>query len=88
MGKKEKPASEARKVRVLEQAYNDIDQLTDFIAIASQQPLNAITAADAIFEKLDNIAKSPFAYRECEALPIKEKYTGRRFVCPGLSSTK
>jgi plasmid stabilization system protein ParE len=73
MGKKEKPASEARKIRVHEQAYNDIDQLTDFIAIASQQPLNAVKVADAIFQKLDNIAKNPFAYRECEALPTKGK---------------
>lgn len=80
MGKKEKPASEARKVKVLQQAYNDIDQLVDFIAIANQQPSNAIKVADAIFQKLDNIAQNPFAYRECEALPTKGKIY-RQAVC-------
>lgn len=41
MGKKEKTTSETRKIRILDEAYQDIDNITDFIANNNQQPLNA-----------------------------------------------
>lgn len=73
MGKKEKRASEGREIRIARQAYDDIDQLTEFIAVANQQPLNAVKVGNALFEKMGNIAANPFAYKECEALPTKGK---------------
>lgn len=62
MGKKEKTTFETRKIRVLDEAYQDIDNITDFIANNNQQPLNATKVADAIFETIDKIAENPFAY--------------------------
>ncbi len=42
MGKKEKAATESRQVRILDEAFRDIEQLADFIANNNQQPLNAV----------------------------------------------
>lgn len=39
MGKKEKTTSETRTIRVLDEVYQDIDNITDFIANNNQQPL-------------------------------------------------
>jgi hypothetical protein len=38
MGQKEKSADKTHKVRVLDAAFQDIEDITDFIAIANQQP--------------------------------------------------
>jgi hypothetical protein len=42
MDKKEKATTQTRKVRILNKAFADIDEITDFIATNNQQPLNAI----------------------------------------------
>jgi plasmid stabilization system protein ParE len=63
MGKKEKATTEIRKVRVLEKAFQDIEQITDFIAIANQQPLNAVRVTGSIFAAINKIGQNPFAYK-------------------------
>ena len=73
MGKKEKGTTETGKVRILDEAFRDIDQLADFIANNNQQPLNAIKVTEAIFEIINKIGQNPFAYMECEQLPTKTK---------------
>lgn len=80
MGRKEKATSETRKIRVLDEAYQDIDNITDFIANYNNQPLNAVKVADAILETIDKIADNPFAYKECEQISTKTKMY-RQIVC-------
>ncbi len=48
MGKEEKATPETRKVKVLNDALEDIDDIIDYIAIANKQPLNAIKVAEYI----------------------------------------
>jgi plasmid stabilization system protein ParE len=73
MGKKEKTTAEIRKIKVLEKAFQDIEQITDFIAIYNQQPLNAVKVTESIFVAIEKIEQSPFAYKECDQLPTKTK---------------
>src|SRR5664279_3007904 len=80
MGKKEKTSIKTHQVRILEEAFSDIDQIADFIANINQQPLNAVKVTEAIFETIKKIGQNPLAYRECEQLPTKTKIY-RRAVC-------
>ncbi len=73
MDKKEKAATQTRKVRILNKAFRDIDEIADFIAINNQQPLNAIKVAEAIFETIKKIGLNPLAYKECGQIPTKTK---------------
>jgi plasmid stabilization system protein ParE len=80
MGKKEKAVTETSQVRILNEAFHDIDQIADFIANNNQQPFNAVKVTEAIFETINMIGQNPLAYRECEQLPTKTKIY-RRAVC-------
>ncbi|HTE28006.1 type II toxin-antitoxin system RelE/ParE family toxin [Flavitalea sp.] len=80
MGQKEKSTEKARKVRVLNSAFQDIEDISDFIAIANQQPLNAIKVVETIWQTITKIEQNPFAFRECEQIPTKTKIY-RRAVC-------
>src|SRR5689334_22526465 len=80
MGKKEKAATQSRQIRILDSAYQDIENATNYIADINQQPLNAAKVADAIFDAIDKIALNPLAYKECEYLPSKTKMY-RQAVC-------
>jgi plasmid stabilization system protein ParE len=62
MGKKEKAVTKASQVRILNEAFHDIDQITDFIANNNQQPLNAVKVTEAIFETINKIGQNPLAY--------------------------
>ena len=73
MGKKEKTTTQARKIRILHEAYKDIDNITDFIADDNQQPLNAIKVGETIFTSIERIENNPFVYKECEQLTTKTK---------------
>lgn len=73
MDKEEKTATQTRKVRILHEAFRDIDQITDFIAVNSQQPLNAIKVAENILRTIEKLGQNPFAYKECRQLPTKTK---------------
>ena len=80
MGKKEKATTETGHVRILNEAFYDIDQITDFIANSSRQPLNAVIVIETIFETINKIGQNPLAYRECAQLPTKTKIY-RRAAC-------
>ncbi len=73
MGKKEKSTAQARKIRILDEAYKDIENITDFIAQDNQQPLNAIKVGETIFTFIERIENNPFVYKECEQLTTKTK---------------
>lgn len=80
MVKKEKAAPKARKIRITDQAFQDIDEITDFIAFINQQPLNAVKVADAIFDTIDRIEQYPRAFKECDLIQTKTKIY-RQAVC-------
>ncbi len=68
------------QIRVSVAALNDIEDITSYIHLVQQQPLNAIKVGDAIFKTIDKIERSPFAYKECSEIPTKSKMY-RKAVC-------
>jgi len=76
---KEKTPS-AYKVRITENARQDIDYITGYIAFINHQPLNAIRVGDAIFDTIERIGQNPYAYRECEEISTSSKIY-RKAVC-------
>lgn len=68
------------QIRVTENAQQDIDYITGYIAFINHQPLNAIRVGDALFETIDRIAQNPLAFRECEEIPTAGKIY-RKAVC-------
>ena len=73
MGKKEKTTAQVRKIRILDEAYEDIENITDYITNDNQQPFNAIKVGETIFTSIERIENNPFVYKECEQLTTKTK---------------
>lgn len=80
MGNPEGKASKTYSLRITENAFQDIFDITGYIAHIKHQPLNAIRVGDIIFETIDHIALNPLAYRECKEIPTKNKIY-RQAVC-------
>ncbi|HYF32612.1 MAG TPA: type II toxin-antitoxin system RelE/ParE family toxin [Chitinophagaceae bacterium] len=80
MGKKKKPITEARKVKILEEAYHDIEEIVDFIAIANKQPLNAIKISDYFLKLLTESDALHLPTKECEQLATEDRIY-RQAVC-------
>lgn len=80
MGKKQKATSQTRKIRILDAAYEDIENITGYITNNNQQPLNAIKVGENIFAAIERIGNNPFVYKECEQLATKAKIY-RQAVC-------
>jgi len=73
-------APKAYSIRVTENALQNIDYITGYIAYIKHQPLNAIRVGDRIFETIDRIEQNPLAFRECEEIRTKTKIY-RKAVC-------
>jgi len=80
MGAKKEATPKTYKIRVSHNALQNIDEITGYIALINQQPLNAIKVGDSIFKTIDRIAKNPLAFKECKELPTKTKMY-RRALC-------
>lgn len=80
MGNSKEKDSKSYSVRLTENALQNINNITGYIAYIKHQPLNAIRVGDKIFEKIDQIRKNPLAFRECEEIHTKTK-TYRKAVC-------
>lgn len=80
MAKEKKYSEKEYKVILSKSALQNIDEITGYIAFIKEQPGNAIIVADAIFDTIQRISLHPFAFRECEELPTKDKIY-RRAVC-------
>ena len=80
MGNTKEKAPKAYSIRVTENALQNIDDITGYIAYIKHQPLNAIRIGDKIFEIIDRIEQNPLAFRECEEIPTKTKIY-RKAVC-------
>ena len=83
MGKKEKGTSETRKIRVLNAAFQDIDEITNFIAVNNEQPLNAIKVAETLWETTNKIEQNPFVCKSVRKCRQRPRCTERRLVDPG-----
>lgn len=73
MAEKKRTAQKTYTVRVSQNALQNIDEITGYIAFIKQQPLNAIKVGDALFEMIEVIGRSPLAYKECKEIPTKTK---------------
>lgn len=68
MGRTKKEAPKAYSLRLTENAIQDLDNITGYIAYIKHQPLNAIRVGDEILKTIDRIEKNPSAFRECEEM--------------------
>ncbi len=80
MGKSKEKTPKAYSLRVTDNALQNIDNITGYIAYIKHQPLNAIRVGDKIFETINRIEQNPLAFRECEEIPTKTKIY-RKAVC-------
>jgi plasmid stabilization system protein ParE len=80
MAKPKEKTPKPYQVRVTENAQQDIDYITGYIAFINHQPLNAIRVGDALFETIDRIRQNPLAFRECEEILTAGKIY-RKAVC-------
>ncbi len=80
MGNTKEKAPKAYSLRITENALQNIDDITGYIAYINHQPLNAIRVGDKIFETIDRIEQNPLVFRECEEIPTKTKIY-RKAVC-------
>jgi plasmid stabilization system protein ParE len=80
MGSTKEKAPKTYSLRVTENALQNIDDITGYIAYIKHQPLNAIRVGDKIFETIDRIERNPLVFRECEEIPTKTKIY-RKAVC-------
>jgi len=80
MGITKEKAPKTYSIRVTENALQNIDDITGYIAFIKHQPLSAIRVGDRIFETIDRIEQNPLAFRECEEIPTKTKIY-RKAVC-------
>jgi plasmid stabilization system protein ParE len=76
----EEKAPEAYSLRISDNALQNIDDITGYIAYIKHQPLAAIRVGDKIFQTIDRIEKNPLAFRECWEIPTKTKIY-RQAVC-------
>ena len=80
MGRTKEEAPKTYSLRVTEHALQNIDNITGYIAYIWHEPLNAIHVGDEIVKTIDRIEQNPFAFRECEEIPTKNKIY-RKAVC-------
>ncbi len=73
MEPKKEIAGKTYKVNLSHNALGNIDDITTYIAFTNHQPLNAIKVVDGIFETIERIGIHPFAFRECDEIPTKNK---------------
>ena len=80
MGNSKGKAPKTYSLRITENALQNIDDITGYIAFINHQPLNAIRVGDRILETIDRVERNPLAFRECEEIPTKTKIY-RKAVC-------
>jgi len=73
MGHTKEKAPEAYSLRISNNALQNIDDITGYIAYIKHQPITAIRVGDKIFQTIDRIEKNPLAFRECWEIPTKTK---------------
>jgi plasmid stabilization system protein ParE len=80
MGRTKEDAPKTYSLRVTEHAFQNIDNITGYIAYIRHEPLNAIRIGDELLKTFDRIEKNPLAFRECEEIPTTNKIY-RKAIC-------
>jgi len=80
MGNTKEKTPKTYSLRVTDNALQNINDITGYIAYIKHQPLNAIRVGDKILKTIVRIDKNPLAFRECEEIPTKNKIY-RKAVC-------
>jgi len=80
MGNPKEKTTKPYKVRITDNALQNINDITGYIAYINHQPLNAIRVGDSIYNTIERIEKNPFTFRECEEIPTINKIY-RKAVC-------
>ena len=80
MEKSKEVATKTYSIRVTENALQNIDNITGYIAYIMHEPLNAIHVGDEILKTFDRIENNPLAFRECEEIPTANKIY-RKAIC-------
>ena len=80
MGRTKENAPKTYSLRVTEHAFQNIDNITGYIAYIRHEPMNAIRIGDELLKTFDRIEKNPLAFRECEEIPTINKIY-RKAVC-------
>lgn len=80
MGSTKEKTSKTYSLRLTDNALQNIDDITGYIAYIKHQPLNAIRIGDKIFETIDRIEMNPLAFQECKEIPTRTKIY-RQAVC-------
>jgi plasmid stabilization system protein ParE len=80
MGRTKEEAPKTYPLRVTENALQNIDNITGYIAYIMHEPLNAIRVGDEILKTFDRIENNPLAFRECEEIPTVNKIY-RKAIC-------
>lgn len=86
MGSQKEKTPKSFTVRLTENALQNIDDITGYIAYINHQPLNAIRIGEAIYDTIERISQNPFSFRECEEIPTPGKISEKLFVKAGLLS--
>lgn len=73
MGRTKEKAPKAYSLRVTENALQNLDSITGYIAFIKHEPLNAIRVGDEILKTIDRIQKNPSVFRECEEISTVNK---------------
>lgn len=68
MASKKGKATSSYTLRITENAYQNIDDISEYLAYIQQQPLNAIKVIDAIFLMFEKIEFNPYQFKECQEL--------------------
>lgn len=71
MGNTKEKAPKTYSVRVSENALQNINDITGFIAFIKHQPINAVRVGDKIMETIERIELNPLSFRECEEIPTR-----------------
>jgi plasmid stabilization system protein ParE len=80
MGRTKEEAPKTYSLRVTENALQNLNNITGYIAYIRHEPLNAIRVGDEILNTFDRIEKNPSAFRECEEIPTANKIY-RKAIC-------
>ena len=80
MGNTKEKTPKTYSLRITNNALQNINDITGYIAYIKHQPLNAIRVGDKILKTIERIEKNPFAFHECAEIPTKNKIY-RKAVC-------
>lgn len=73
MGSTKKATATAYSVRVTDEAEKNKNEIIGFISFVRNQTLNAVRIADALQRKFVRIGCNPWAFKECEEIPTKNR---------------